>query len=348
MHSQKNQQVDTQIIRNFINEYNKDHDRDVHQDTLDWNGTKGVFENKEELIKALKKLKNSTNYKIIIQNNIDKQENAWIREESSKATIRCHPDAIIGMIAFLKSDDKSENSENLKVLSWNIGISWGNTEHYEGAWRYEQVTEVIHKESPHCIFLQEVPLYETSLGRFNFHDRLKDCLEEWGYSVFSARGEKILMLTAFKKSLFTRLEEQVICRGRTHPTEYHIRCSVNKRPINIDTLINVHLKYRKDLGEANRQMEILLEKNSGAMIIAGDFNCDSNKKKSECSSGAKFNSEGKVEGWDNFDHIYSYSKDLDIIIPEYAKEPIFPPGADTKPAPGAHFHRPICAELNLR
>lgn len=183
--------------------------------------------------------------------------------------------------------------------------------------------------------MQEVPIRETSLGIHYYFDRLKNCLEEWGYSVFAADRKLIRLVTAVKsdtiiKAMVCRIDED------EHPKWFEVKGTYNGKEI---SLINVHNRAGGGEGEEKITTFLSTLNPSESSIIGGDFNI---RTSPTCPSGRKIESDQTHIKWNHLDYIYyGYTKVSADVLANYTLSVPNRTKPESKAGKPAHYHLPV-------
>jgi endonuclease/exonuclease/phosphatase family metal-dependent hydrolase len=244
-------------------------------------------------------------------------------------------DDVIELINSIEGN-KQEGLIGLSILSWNLGVNVNGAENYQSAWKFDQVATFIKTKSPSIICLQEVPEIDSTLGKYNYFDRMRSWLESQNYlTQFALKGGMTYFLTAIKSNLKFVGDKSVSPANsfsyfKEGDGAYKYACwlrsnvEINNKMYHI---YNVHLpSIRSDDAIRIKNCETLKSETLKSLpdlsvsILAGDFNIEIEKEKKEPKSGAVYNEEGQA--WTNdkhLDYIFfknEYCENVEKLTPE--------------------------------
>ncbi len=334
--------------------------------------TKGTFSDGEKLKQLIEELAETEILNIEIRLNAQtilagfKQSDHYFVHEVidgvREASLRFAPEALdevlLKLDELIRQGAQASPGIHLDVLTWNLGVSWDHTDSYEGAWPFDEVMGVIDDNcgtglntsaSEHSIiFLQEVPIREKSLGLHYYFDRLQDCLEAWGWRIYTTDRGMVKLVTAIKSCLIKESPAALPEGGRgkvQFPRFSNLPAEIAGDEL---CLINVHLRSNRD--QCNREFEDFfsqtVQSSDAAWVLsAGDFNYDpaAKAKQGALRSGVIIGATGSTKPGRNLDHIYLGNA---RVTSEVLDRKLSPPRR-AKLSGGGHYHLPVKATVIL-
>ena len=287
-----------------------------------------------------------------------KNNGQWI----ANAYLYFQIDRINDVIELIKSiGENGQNGLNdLSILSWNLGVNVEGAENYQSAWKFDQVATFIIEKSPSIICLQEVPEIDSTLGKYNYFDRMRSWLESQNYlTQFALKGGMTYFLTAIKRNLKFVGDKSVSPANsfsyfKEEDNYYKYACWL-KTSVEINNSVydiyNVHLPSiprDKAIRKENYQkLRSSVINNSINSIIAGDLNLDIEENNIEENkkdkSGAVYYED--KEDWrddKHLDYIFfknEFHEEVEKLKPETYSNIAY--------IHKSYIHRPVTAVINI-